>query len=89
MNGDQNAGHEAAFATGPSTPDHFDDRDCDRDFRDIGYDLIYDEEFNREIETDYFCFEALNCPADHPARAIQDTFYLTEDKQTLLRTQTS
>lgn len=40
-----------------------------------------------EVETDYYNFEALNVPKDHPARDMQDTFYLTED--ILLRTQTS
>lgn len=58
-------------------------------FRDIGYDVIDDPEYNREIETDYYCFEALNCPPDHPARDMQDTFYLKQDKSVLLRTQTS
>ena len=40
-----------------------------------------------QIETDYYNFEALNTPADHPARDMQDTLYLTDGK--LLRTQTS
>ena len=40
-----------------------------------------------EIENDYYCFTALNLPKDHPARDMQDTFYLTEDM--LLRVQTS
>lgn len=40
-----------------------------------------------EIENDYYNFTALNTPKDHPARDMQDTFYLTEDL--LLRTQTS
>jgi len=40
-----------------------------------------------EIEDDYHNFEALNIPADHPARAMQDTFYL--DAHRLLRTHTS
>jgi phenylalanyl-tRNA synthetase alpha chain len=40
-----------------------------------------------EIETDFYNFEALNIPKDHPARDMQDTFYLSED--TLLRTHTS
>ena len=40
-----------------------------------------------EIETDYYNFEALNVPKDHPARDMQDTFYLGENL--LLRTQTS
>ncbi len=40
-----------------------------------------------EVETDYYNFEALNIPRDHPARDMQDTLYLTES--TLLRTHTS
>ena len=40
-----------------------------------------------EIEDDHHNFEALNIPRDHPARDMQDTFYLSED--TLLRTHTS
>ncbi len=40
-----------------------------------------------EIETDFYNFEALNIPKDHPARDMQDTFYLSEE--TLLRTHTS
>ena len=40
-----------------------------------------------EIETDYYNFTALNTPDDHPARDMQDTFYLTPEF--LLRTQTS
>ena len=40
-----------------------------------------------EIENDYYNFTALNTPSDHPARDMQDTFYITDDL--LLRTQTS
>ena len=40
-----------------------------------------------EVEWDYYNFEALNIPKDHPARDSQDTFYITENM--LLRTQTS
>ena len=40
-----------------------------------------------EIESDWFNFEALNIPKNHPARDMQDTFYLSEE--TLLRTHTS
>lgn len=40
-----------------------------------------------EIESDYYNFTALNTPVDHPARDMQDTFYLTDEF--LLRTQTS
>ena len=40
-----------------------------------------------EVEWDYYNFEALNIPKEHPARDTQDTFYITENM--LLRTQTS
>lgn len=40
-----------------------------------------------EVEEDYYNFEALNIPRDHPARDMQDTFYITDD--ILLRTHTS
>jgi len=40
-----------------------------------------------DVESDYYNFEALNFPADHPAREMQDTFYI--DSQNLLRTHTS
>ena len=40
-----------------------------------------------EVETDHYCFEALNMPKHHPARDTQDTFYINEN--VLLRTQTS
>ncbi|KAA0549179.1 phenylalanine--tRNA ligase subunit alpha [Bacillus sp. BGMRC 2118] len=40
-----------------------------------------------EVEKDYYNFEALNLPKGHPARDMQDSFYITEE--TLLRTQTS
>lgn len=40
-----------------------------------------------EIETDFFNFQALNLPKDHPARDMQDTFYVTDD--IVLRTHTS
>ena len=40
-----------------------------------------------EVELDYYNFEALNIPKDHPARDMQDTFYISED--VVLRTHTS
>jgi len=42
-----------------------------------------------EIETDYYNFEALNTPDDHPAKDIWDTFYLDYKNKILLRTHTS
>jgi phenylalanyl-tRNA synthetase alpha chain len=42
-----------------------------------------------EIETDWYCFEQLNMPPDHPARDMQDTFYLDEEQHILPRTHTS
>ncbi len=52
-------------------------------FTSMGFDVVD----GPEIETDYYNFECLNVPADHPARDMQDTFYLAENL--LLRTQTS
>ncbi len=53
-------------------------------FVSLGFDIVQ----GNEIETDWYNFEALNIPKDHPARDTQDTFYL-ENSQNLLRTQTS
>jgi phenylalanyl-tRNA synthetase alpha chain len=53
-------------------------------FVSMGYE-VYD---GPEVEDDYHCFEALNMPPDHPARDMQDTFYL-EGGGLLLRTHTS
>lgn len=58
-------------------------------FVSLGYDTVTSCEDSPEVETDYYCFEALNCPKDHPARDMQDTFYLTEDRELMLRTHTS
>ncbi len=52
-------------------------------FVGMGYEVVE----GPEIEKDYYNFEALNIPANHPAKDEQDTFYITKD--ILLRTQTS
>ncbi len=52
-------------------------------FSGLGFEVA----FGPEIEDNYHNFEALNIPADHPARAMHDTFYIDEDL--LLRTHTS
>ncbi len=52
-------------------------------FIGLGYEVVE----GPEVERDYYNFEALNIPADHPAKDEQDTFYITGD--ILLRTQTS
>lgn len=52
-------------------------------FVGMGFELVD----GPEVETDYYNFEALNIPKNHPARDTQDTFYITEN--ILLRTQTS
>ena len=59
--------------------------DIVRSFRKIGF-VVAD---GPEIEDDYHCFDALNTPADHPARDSQDTFYLGTTDKFLLRTHTS
>ena len=65
--------------------------------RKVGFTVVE----GPEVETEYYCFDALNTPADHPARDAQDTFYLpaaarfgniakkTPDEKYLLRTHTS
>lgn len=57
--------------------------EVERIFIGMGYEVVE----GPEIEFDYYNFEALNIPADHPAKDEQDTFYITKDL--LLRTQTS
>lgn len=52
-------------------------------FLRMGFDI----EEGPEVESDYYNFEALNLPQDHPARDMQDSFYITD--QFLLRTHTS
>ena len=47
----------------------------------------FDVEEGPEVELDYYNFEALNMPKDHPARDMQDTFYISDD--IVLRTHTS
>jgi phenylalanyl-tRNA synthetase alpha chain len=64
-------------------------------FAGIGYQVVE----GREVETDYYNFTALNTPPDHPARGMQDTFYIVDrsggqaavrgESDVLLRTQTS
>lgn len=64
-------------------------------FLGLGYTVAH----GPEVETDYYNFEALNAPADHPSRSMQDTFYVRDlsgeasavrgESKVLLRTQTS
>ena len=55
--------------------------------RDIFIGMGFSVAEGPEVEYDYYNFEALNLPPDHPARDTQDTFYITDN--ILLRTQTS
>lgn len=57
--------------------------EVERIFVGMGYEVVE----GPEVERDYYNFEALNIPADHPAKDEQDTFYINGDL--LLRTQTS
>jgi len=59
--------------------------DIVRSFRKIGF-AVAD---GPEVEDEYHCFDALNTPADHPARDTHDTFYLGAEGRPLLRTHTS
>ncbi|MEE0761364.1 MAG: phenylalanine--tRNA ligase subunit alpha [Acutalibacteraceae bacterium] len=57
------------------------------DIKDIFIGMGFDIVDGPEVEKDYYNFEALNIPKDHPARDTQDTFYINEN--IVLRTQTS
>ncbi len=54
-------------------------------FRSMGYDVLD----GPEVELDYYNFEALNIPADHPARDSHDTFFCRGDGHLVMRTHTS
>ena len=58
-------------------------RQCEDIFKSMGFTV---EDYS-EIVTDYECFESLNIPKNHPARDMQDTYYLSNSQ--LLKTQTS
>ena len=68
---------------GHSHPNTIVMEEVERIFVGMGYEVVE----GPEVETDYYNFEALNIPADHPAKDEQDTFYINGDF--LLRTQTS
>ena len=58
-----------------------------KEVEDIFIGMGYEVVSGPEVEYDYYNFEALNIPANHPAKDDQDTFYINND--ILLRTQTS
>lgn len=58
-------------------------RQCEQIFKSMGFTV----EDYPEVVTDYECFESVNVPKDHPARDMQDTYYLTNGQ--LLKSQTS
>ena len=58
-------------------------RECERIFKSMGFTV---EDYS-EVVTDYECFESLNIPKHHPARDMQDTYYLENGQ--LLKSQTS
>ena len=64
-------------------------------FEDIGYEAVESSDDSPQVENDWNCFTALGMPEDHPARDMQDTFYIDKsnldgnDENSLLRTHTS
>jgi phenylalanyl-tRNA synthetase alpha chain len=60
-------------------------REVEQVFGSMGYRI----EDGPEVELDYYNFQALNIPLDHPSREEQDTFYCDEEHRLVLRTQTS
>ena len=71
------------FPTGHSHPLYTVQKEMEDIFIGLGFEIAE----GPEVESSYYNFEALDTPADHPARDIQDTFYITEN--VLLRSQTS
>ena len=57
-------------------------------FQSLGFSVV-PEEKSPEVETEYYNFDALNVPKEHPARDVQDTFYTEIAKNIVLRSQTS
>ena len=76
---------EHGSETGSLHPIHIVKKEIIKIFEDIGFTLSE----GREIEDDWHNFSALNTPADHPARDMQDTFYIQTNPEVVLRTQTS
>lgn len=70
-------------AVGHSHPNTVALEEVERIFIGMGYEVVE----GPEVEYDYYNFEALNIPANHPAKDEQDTFYVTD--KIVLRTQTS
>ena len=56
-----------------------------RIFTELGFEVA----LGPEIETEHYNFDALNVPKNHPARDMQDTFWIKGVKETVLRTHTS
>ena len=57
-------------------------------FKSLGFSVVADE-FAPEVETEYYNFDMLNVPKDHPARDVQDTFFTNIAPNVVLRSQTS
>ena len=60
-------------------------REVEAIFASMGYEVLD----GPEVELDYYNFQALNVPVDHPSRELQDTFYCDENHTVVMRTQTS
>jgi len=60
-------------------------REVESIFSSMGYEVLD----GPEVELDYYNFQALNIPKDHPSREVQDTFYCDEAHTLVMRTQTS
>src|SRR4051812_14387908 len=60
-----------------------------REIRSIFSELGFDIALGPELETEFYNFDALNIPANHPARDMQDTFWIKSKDRKVLRTHTS
>ncbi|HWP61499.1 MAG TPA: phenylalanine--tRNA ligase subunit alpha, partial [Candidatus Paceibacterota bacterium] len=60
-------------------------REANRIFFDMGFAF----EEGPLVESEWYNFDSLNVPKDHPARDMQDTFFMKDEKEMVLRTHTS
>ena len=60
-----------------------------REANKIFFDMGFTFEEGPLLETEWYNFDALNVPKDHPARDMQDTFFIKDDEERVLRTHTS
>jgi len=81
----QDFGGSAELREGTIHPHTQTERELEEVFKSLGF-MVFD---GPELGSDYYCFEAVNIPKDHPARDMQDTLYIKDHPNWLMRTHTT